>query len=425
MNKRIEKALEENKQKYIDHLLKLVSIDTHDIGHGIEGGLEAEGQDFMAELFCELGAEEVVKDPLKEDSIVKCKEQYREGNTGHNYDNRYNVYASFKGKSERSILFNGHIDHMPAENEENWCIPPLSPAVIENRITGLGVADMKAGLMASAMATALLKDAGIELPVTVKYASVCDEEGGGNGSLCAAVSGVKADAVVVCEPTNYELIVAHMGWVFFQGEVEGIAVHSGLKLAGVNAIEKAGKLMDAINELEHRWLLKYKHPLLPPPSSNVGVIYGGEAGSTIPDHCCFKTCVHYLPNLMSHEQVVEEYTGAILRCCEGDEWLKDHKPKISVYQTGNPFEMELAHPFVGAFKEAYKKATGNEVKLTGSPAGCDSRTWHNIVGCPTLQYGPGSLEQCHAVNEYVTVEQCLDAIKIYANLILEWAESAE
>ena len=425
MNRSIEKALEENKQKYIDYLLKLVSIDTHDIGHGIEGGLEAEGQDFMADLFHELGAGEVVKDPLKEDSIVKCKEQYREGNTGHNYENRYNVYASFPGKSKRTILFNGHIDHMPAENEDNWCIPPLSPAVIDNRITGLGVADMKAGLMASVMATALLKDAGISLPVTVKYASVCDEEGGGNGSLCAAMSGVKADAVVVCEPTNYELIVAHMGCVFFQVEIEGIAVHSGLKLAGVNAIEKAGKLMNAINELEHRWLLEYKHPLLPPPSSNVGVIYGGEAGSTIPDYCCFKTCVHYLPNLMSHEQVVEEYTGAILRCCEGDEWLKDHKPKISVYQTGNPFEMELGHPFVGAFKDAYRKAIGTEVKLAGSPAGCDSRTWHNIVGCPTLQYGPGSLEQCHAVNEYVTVEQYLDAIKIYANLILEWAESAE
>lgn len=425
MNKKIEKALEQNKQKYINNLLKLVSIDTHDIGHGIEGGLEAEGQDFLAELFEAMGADEVIKDPLKEESIVKCKEKYREGNTGHNYDKRYNVYASFPGKTEKSILFNGHIDHMPAENEDNWCISPLSPKVIENRITGLGVADMKAGLMASVMATALLKDAGIELPVTVKYASVCDEEGGGNGSLCAAMSGVKADAVVVCEPTNYELIVAHMGWVFFQVEVEGIAVHSGLKLAGVNAIEKAGKLMNAINELEHRWLLKYKHPLLPPPSSNVGVICGGEAGSTIPDYCCFKTCVHYLPNLMSHEQVVEEYTNAILLCCEGDKWLKDHKPKISIYQTGNPFEMELGHPFVGAFKEAYKKAIGKEVKLTGSPAGCDSRTWHNIVGCPTLQYGPGSLEQCHTVNEFVTVEQYLDAIKIYANLILEWAKSGE
>ena len=239
------------------------------------------------------------------------------------------------------------------------------------------------------------------------------------------MSGVKADAVVVCEPTNYELIAAHMGWVFFQVEVEGIAVHSGLKLAGVNAIEKAYLLMDAINELEHKWLLKYKHPLLPPPSSNVGVICGGEAGSTIPDYCCFKTCVHYLPRLMSHEQVVEEYTNAILTRCEGDEWLREHKPKISIYQTGNPFEMDTTHPFVGAFKQAYKNARNQDVKIVGSPAGCDSRTWHNIVKCPTLQYGPGSLEQCHAVNEYVTVEQYLDAIKIYANLIMEWAKTDE
>lgn len=423
MDQRIEEALEKNRQKYIDRLLKLVSIDTHDIGHGIDGGLEAAGQEYLAEVFQELGADTIERDPLNEESILKCKELYREGNPGHNYENRYNFYASFEGKSKKSILFNGHIDHMPAENEDNWCIPPLKPQVIDNRITGLGVADMKAGLMACIMGTELLKDAGIELPVTVKYAAVCDEEGGGNGSLCAAMSGVKADAVVVCEPTNYELIAAHMGWVFFQVEVEGIAVHSGLKLAGVNAIEKAGKIMNAINELEHRWLLKYKHPLLPPPSSNVGVICGGEAGSTIPDYCCFKTCVHYLPGLMSHEQVVKEYTDAILTCCEGDEWLREHKPKISIYQTGNPFEMDLNHPFVHAFENAYKEAVGRDVKIVGSPAGCDSRTWYNIVGCPTLQYGPGSLEQCHAVNEYVTVEQYLDAIKIYAHLILQWAEA--
>lgn len=421
----IASTVEKNRQKYIDHLLKLVSIDTHDIGHGIEGGLEGAGQEYLVSVFEEMGAQKIEKDPLKEESIVKCKELYWEGNTGHNYDNRFNVYATLKGKSDKSILFNGHIDHMPADNLGAWKIPPLEPRVMEDKIVGLGVADMKAGLMAGIMAGMVLKDAGIEPPVTVKYASVCDEEGGGNGSLCAAMSGVKADAVVVCEPTNYELIVAHMGWVFFQVEVEGIAVHSGLKLAGVNAIEKAYLLMDAINELEHKWLLKYKHPLLPPPSSNVGVICGGEAGSTIPDYCCFKTCVHYLPRLMSHEQVVEEYTNAILTRCEGDEWLREHKPKISIYQTGNPFEMDTTHPFVGAFKQAYKNARNQDVKIVGSPAGCDSRTWHNIVKCPTLQYGPGSLEQCHAVNEYVTVEQYLDAIKIYANLIMEWAKTDE
>lgn len=424
-SKRIEKTIEQNKQKYIDHLLKLVSIDTHDIGHGIDGGLEGQGQEYLISVFEEMKADTIEKDFLKEESIIKCKELYREGNLGHNYENRFNVYASLKGKSEKSILFNGHIDHMPADNLKAWSIPPLEPRVMDDKIVGLGVADMKAGLMAGIMAGMVLQDAGIELPITVKYASVCDEEGGGNGSLCAAMSGVKADAVVVCEPTNYELIAAHMGWVFFQVEVDGIAVHSGLKLAGVNAIEKACLLMEAINELEHRWLLKYKHPLLPPPSSNVGVICGGEAGSTIPDYCCFKTCVHYLPGLMSHEQVVKEYTDAILKRCEGDEWLSVHKPKITIYQTGNPFEMELEHPFVHAFQDAYAAALGRDVKIVGSPAGCDSRTWYNIVKCPTLQYGPGSLEQCHTVNEYVTVDQYLDAIKIYANLIMKWAEELE
>ncbi|SHK20573.1 M20 family metallopeptidase [Hespellia stercorisuis] len=418
----VNETIEKNKQKYIDCLLKLASIDTHDIGHGIEGGLEGAGQEYLVQLFNEMQADSVEKDPLKEESILKCKELYREGNTGHNYENRFNVYATLNGKSEKSILFNGHIDHMPADNLKAWDIPPLEPQVIDDRITGLGIADMKAGLMACIMASMVFRDAGKEFPITVKYATVCDEEGGGNGSLCAAMSGVKADAVVVCEPTNYELIAAHMGWVFFEVEVEGIAVHSGLKLAGVNAIEKAYLLMQAIDDLEHRWLLKYKHQLLPPPSSNVGVICGGEAGSTIPDYCSFKTCVHYLPGVMSHEQVVQEYTDAILKRCEGDEWLSQHKPKISIYQTGNPFEMDLSHPFVSAFQNAYENAMERPVKIVGSPAGCDSRTWHNIVKCPTLQYGPGSLEQCHTVNEYVTVDQYLDAIKIYVNLILEWAE---
>ncbi len=423
--KKLDEALKKNQDKYIDCLLNLIRRDSHDIGHGIDGGLEANGQEYIQEVLRELGANEIVCDPLSEESILKCKELYGEGNTGHNYENRYNVYGTFEGNGSKSILFNGHVDHMPADNEDNWSIPPLEPVVKDGKIIGLGVADMKSGLMASIMAVALLKDAGIPLPGTVKYASVCDEEGGGNGSLCAAVSGVKADAVVVCEPTNYELIAAHMGWVFFKVEFEGIAVHSGLKMTGVNAIEKAIKVIEAINEMEHRWLLTYKHPLLPPPSSNVGVIYGGEAGSTIPDYCCFKTCAHYLPGVMSRESVIKEYTDVINRCCEGDEWLMNHKPKISVYQTGNPFEMDLAHPFVSAFRNSYKEVMGHEVKITGSPAGCDSRTWFNIVKCPTLQYGPGSLEQCHTVDEYVLVEQYLNAIKIYAELIINWCKEGD
>ena len=63
---------------------------------------------------------------------------------------------------------------------------------------------------------------------------------------------------------------------------------------------------------------------------------------------------------------------------------------------------------------------GEEVTVTGSPAGCDSRIWRNILDVPTIQYGPGRLEECHAPNEYVEIQQFFDAILIYAELILNW-----
>lgn len=71
-----------------------------------------------------------------------------------------------------------------------------SSVIKDGKMYGLGVCDMKSGLMASAMAVELLKDAGIELPGDVIITSVVDEEGGGNGSIAAAVNGQKAEQYI-------------------------------------------------------------------------------------------------------------------------------------------------------------------------------------------------------------------------------------
>lgn len=415
----LRETLEKNKDKYIKNLLDIVSIDTHVLGHGIEGGLEKQGQEFMEALFKDMGADNLILDPVKESIIKSSLQQYQEGNPGHNNQDRYNVYATFKGNGRKSIMFNGHIDTMPAE-AELWKYPPHKPTIEDGKIYGLGACDMKGGLMAATMAVKLLKDSGIDLPGNVTITSVVDEEGGGNGSIIAAMNGQKADAVVVCEATDKELIAAHMGFIFFNVEIEGKANHSGAKWLGVSAIEKAIKIINQLNELEHHWLMVCKHPLLPSPSLNVGTIEGGTAGSTVAGHCKFQVCVHYLPGVMNYNSVVKEFTHAVELASQGDDWLKAHMPKITIYQAGGPFEMELDHPFVNSFKDAYAKATGEKVKIVGSPAGCDSRTWKNIAKCPTLQYGPGKLAQCHAVNEYLPIEEYLKSILIYANLILKF-----
>ena len=47
----LKEVLEENKQTYIQRLMDLIAIDTHDLGHGIAGGLEKQGQEYMVKLF--------------------------------------------------------------------------------------------------------------------------------------------------------------------------------------------------------------------------------------------------------------------------------------------------------------------------------------------------------------------------------------
>lgn len=423
----LKEVLEENRSIYIEELKKLIAIDTHDIGHGIEGGLEKKGQDFMIDLLQDMGVSQVNTDPMKEVDIRECFETYQEGNLGHNQTDRYNVYAKFSGKKGgRSLMFNGHMDVMPADEGDGWSSPPFHPEIREGRLYGRGAADMKGGLMAAVMAVRLLKDAGLEeLPGDVLITSVCDEEGGGNGSMQAIMSGQRADGVVVCEGTGDELILAHMGFVFFRVKFEGKSCHSGGKKNGVSAIDKAIKAITALNEMEHQWLLEYKHPLLPAPNLNVGVISGGSAGSTVPGECTFSVCVHYLPKQMSYDQVTAEFADVIKRVAASDSWLSIHPPKVEVYQAGGGFEMKESSPFVRAFKNSYRAVRDKEVKIAGSPAGCDSRLWKNIAGCQTIQFGPGNLAQCHGVDEWVEVDTYLQSILIYAELILHWCGAEE
>lgn len=419
----LKDTLEQHKKEYLQYLCDLVACDTQDLGHGIAGGREKAGQEYLEALFEKMGADEIVKDPMTEAAIQKCYDSYGEGNLGHNYDDRYNLYALFQGDDvSKTLMFNGHMDTMPPGDVSSWTYPPHTPTRVDDRLYGLGTTDMKAGLMASALAVKLLKDAGVKLPCNVKFASVCDEEGGGNGSMQAIMSGQRADCVVVCEPTSMHATIAHMGFVFFRVEFEGKANHSGEKWAGVSAIDKALKVMRGLEELEQKWLMTYKHPILPAPNLNVGTIHGGTAGSTVAGSCAIEICIHYLPVQMSYEKVYNEFTTVVNDIAKADPWMCEHMPKITMYQSGGAFEQDEDSASVAALKEAYKEAVGEDVTVDGSPSGCDSRLWKNIAGCEVLLIGPGNLAQCHSVNEYIELDAYFKAILVYAQLILTWAE---
>lgn len=422
---KLREVLQRKQEEYIDFFKGLISCDTQVKGHGIAGGNEKNGQEYLEKILVKMGAD-IAKDLLHEKIIQEAIERYGEGNPGHDYSQRYNLIADFKGTNQgKTLMFNGHVDTMPPGDLDLWNTDPFTPVIKDGKLYGLGAADMKSGLMAAIMAVKLLQDAGIHLPCIVKIASVVDEEGGGNGTIALAMRGHRADAAVVCEPSDNSLIVAHMGFVFFEVEVSGVALHGGQKWDGVNTIEKAIVLIEALHQLEHEWLMRYKNPLLPPPTLNIGVIEGGKAGSTVPDRCIFKFVVHYLPEVMSRKSVEEEVINTLILRSQGDSYLKDNLPRISVYQAGNAFQMDADHPLVAVAQEAMGDVLGREPVLKGGSAGNDARILKNIAHIPTIVMGPGYLEQCHSPNEYVRVEDYLNFILIYANFILKWAYSAQ
>ena len=416
----MSEIFEKNKLKYLDYLKEFIGIDTQTIGHGIKGGNEKNGQVYLEKLLNELGAYKIEKEYLSDEILKKSLKEYNEGNLGHNNKDRYNLIAEFKGKNNKTLAFNGHVDTMSFGNSEDWNYNPFGGIVENDNVYGLGSTDMKGGLMASIMAIKLLKDSDIELPCNIIINAVADEEGGGNGSIVTAMNGnLNADGVIVCEPSDNKILIAHMGFVFFKVKVRGAALHCAEKWKGVNAIEKAVKLIESINELEKDWLMKYKHPLLPPPTINIGVIKGGSAGSTVPDYCEFDVCIHYIPNQMSYEQVKSEFETKITERAQGDEFLKKNLPELEIYQMGNGFEINEDNEFVKYIKKTCS-LTDRNIEIAGGTAGNDARTFSNIAKLPTVILGPGLLKDCHTVDEKLNINEYYKYIINYANIILNF-----
>lgn len=422
----LKERLDADATAYLAPLQELIAIDTHTIGHGVLGGLEYDGQVYLENLLQSLGFS-VERLPIDEERIRKAEHDLHEGNGNHDYGHpkpRFNLLAKDTARgcdTVPDVLFNGHVDTMPFHDRSLWKSDPHQPTVRDGKLYGLGAADMKGGLIASIMAVKLLKDCGLyDDGIDPAFLLVADEEGGGNGTLSACLGGqVQAHSCVVAECSDGAIYAAHMGFLVLEVNVKGRALHCGKKWRGENAIEKALPLIDAVSQVERYWLMSCdRHPMLPPPTINLGQLQGGVAASTVPDSCSFKLCAHVLPG-MPLTDCLEQITLAIDRQAASDPFLRENPVKIEVIQQGNPFEAPLDHPLIDAAKRVTRTVTGAPFKVSGSAAGNDARLMMNIAKIPTIILGPGKLEACHAVDEHIALDDYYRFILIYANLLLE------
>lgn len=188
----IEIYLDKNKERSIELLRKLVAFDSR-IEDAGASGRESGIQKFIAEKLNLLCADVVdIFEP--DNSKIKNLPGY---NPNHQYDNRPNVVAVFRGmgginnNAGHSILLNGHVDVVEPGNLEHWARDPFKGEICDNFMYGRGTTDMKSGLAAAIVAIEAIKAVGIDLANDIILESVIDEEGGGNGTLACIERGYR------------------------------------------------------------------------------------------------------------------------------------------------------------------------------------------------------------------------------------------
>ena len=183
-----------------------------------------------------------------------------------------------------------HVDTVPPG--EGWTVPPLALTRAGDRLYGRGAADMKGTIAATLAALRALDRAGAPLRFEPRLLFCTDEEGG----LYPGIRYLAEQGEVEGHLLSFNGGAAPRIWAGCFGSIDlliriqGKGAHSGDPVGGINAIEEAVPLLNALMDLKGR--VEQRVSSLPPPPHNdghplharltVAALHGGQKGSSLP-----------------------------------------------------------------------------------------------------------------------------------------------
>jgi formylaminopyrimidine deformylase len=360
------------------------------------------------------------------------------------YPNDPNVVGILKGKKSeqyKSLIVNGHIDVAEVDANSSWEKSPFEPYIRDGRIYGRGTADMKGGLAGALFAMKLLKEAGLTLQGDLLFQSVIGEEVGEAGTLQCCERGYKADYAVVVDTSELHIqgqggVIT--GWITikspqtYHDATRRKMIHAGGGLHAASAIEKMTKMIQGLQDLERHWAVTKSYPGFPSGMNtiNPAVIEGGRHAAFVADECRLWITVHFYPN-ENHDDVAKEVEEHLLQIANGDPWLRDHPPTFKwggtsmIEERGEIFpslEIDPQHLGTTLLAEAHQNILQTSPEIGMSPTVTDGG-WLGDAGIPTVIYGPGDLENAHAVNESVSINELLQFTKVMTSFIYNWCQT--
>ncbi len=398
-------------------------------------GNERPGQEVIIEKFDEMGLESDVWTPdaeqLRQHEAFFETQAYQEVG----YEDRPNVVATIKGAGEGPTLaLSGHMDVVPV-TESEWEHDPFELTHEDGCLYGRGAGDMKGGTVAFVHAVESLRQLDIKLEGDLYLQSTIEEEDGGVGGLLSALMrGYLPDGAIIPEPLGVpNLGMASAGVRYFQITVRGKSAHVGFGYQGVNGLDKAMKVYEALRELDakRKARIEYEPAYRLDPQMrghetnlNIGIIQAADWPAIIPGEVVMKGRLGWPPG-EEPEEVIGELVETIDRVAEEDEWLSDHPPELEFFGLqADPHEVDPSEVLLQTAMKNAEWVTGRNGVFYGGSAGNDTRYYKRYYDIPATSVGPEATD-IHGADEFVTVDSLLETSKTIADTVIDYCGVAE
>jgi acetylornithine deacetylase len=330
-----------------------------------------------------------------------------------------NLFATVGPQDQGGVALSGHTDVVPVDGQ-NWTVDPFSLSENDGRLYGRGTSDMKGFIACVLAAVPSFLAKPLKKPIHLVFSY--DEEVGclGVRPMLAELEkrNNKPQLCLVGEPTLMQPVLGHKGKLAMRCSVKGAACHSAYSPQGVNAIEYAAKLIGKLGEIGEALAQPELHDhRFEPPYSTVqtGVIKGGRALNIVPAECEFDFEIRAIPGFDAAvvpdqlKTYAQETLLPKMRAVSGQSDIQfDH---LSDYPgLATPPESEVAQ-----LVAALTGSTEFSTVAFGTEGGL-----FNQAGIPTVICGPGSIDQAHKPDEFVSLEQlaaCDAMLARLANLL--------
>ncbi|MEW8500484.1 MAG: acetylornithine deacetylase [Candidatus Thiodiazotropha taylori] len=318
---------------------------------------------------------------------------------------KFNLIASY-GRGSDGLVLSGHTDTVPFD-EDKWSSDPLKLSEREQRLYGIGTADMKGFF-------AVILEAVRELPLDqlkkpLVIVATADEE----SDMCGAKSLLALHRqlgrhAVIGKPTGLKPVRMHKGVSMESIVLTGQSGHSSNPQLGRNALEGMqlvlGEVLNWRKDLQRR----FKNPAfeIDVPTLNLGHIHGGDNPNRICGKCELQFDLRPLPGL--DLQLLRAELSERIESCLSDSGLEWHyKPLFD----GIP---AVETPAEAAIVKAVERFTDSQA---GAVAFGTEAPYLNSMGMETVICGPGSIDQAHQPDEYIPLEHIQPAINLIQSLI--------